>query len=219
MMSLPDAVPLVAEKRTLRQRIEALRLVVDQKDGPDAARAIMQHFLANRTALGIRPGMVVSGYWPMSTEIDVRPLLARLDQHQVICALPVVVARNEPLVFRRWHPDDALEDGVFGTKHPLSDAPEVTPDVIIAPLLAVDREGYRLGQGGGYYDRTLSALRRHGPLVAIGVGYAVQVVERVPRGELDQKIDWILTDAGLIRAMPRQQGDERGYPRPKKEAT
>lgn len=200
MMSLPDAVPLVAEKRTLRQRIEALRLVVDQKDGPDAARAIMQHFLANRTALGIRPGMVVSGYWPMSTEIDVRPLLAHLEQHQLICALPVVVARNAPLIFRRWHPSDPLENGVFETMHPVAGAPEVRPDVVIAPLLAVDPEGYRLGQGGGYYDRTLSVLRREGPVVVVGVGYKVQLVERVPRGPLDQKVDWILTDAGLVQA-------------------
>lgn len=200
MMSLPDAVPLVAEKRTLRQRIEALRLVVDQKDGPDAARAIMQHFLANRTALGIRPGMVVSGYWPMSTEIDVRPLLAHLEQHQLICALPVVVARNAPLIFRRWHPSDPLENGVFETMHPVAGAPEVRPDVVIAPLLAVDPEGYRLGQGGGYYDRTLSVLRREGPVVVVGVGYKVQLVERVPRGPLDQKVDWILTDGGLVQA-------------------
>jgi 5-formyltetrahydrofolate cyclo-ligase len=200
MTPLLDSVALAAEKQALRRRIEALRLVADQKDGPDAARAIMHHFVANLDALGIHPGMIVSGYWPMSTEIDVRPLLARLEQHQVICALPVVHSRNQPLIFRRWHPCDALENGVFETMHPLAGAPEVRPDVVIAPLLAVDREGYRLGQGGAYYDRTLSALRRQGPVVVVGVGYRVQFVERVPRGNLDQKVDWILTDAGLVRA-------------------
>jgi 5-formyltetrahydrofolate cyclo-ligase len=160
----------------------------------------MHHLIASLAEVGIRSGTIVSGYWPMFTEIDVRPLLARLEQHQVMCALPVVTARNEPLTFRRWHPCDALEDGVFGTMHPLSGAPEVRPDVILAPLLAVDRAGYRLGQGGGYYDRTLSALRRQGPLIVVGVGYAVQLVERVPRGEFDQKVDWILTNAALLRA-------------------
>lgn len=206
MMSLPDAVSpdpvsLAAEKQALRRRAEALRLVADQKDGPDAARAILHHFLANMTSLSVRPGAVVSGYWPMSTEIDVRPLLARLEQHQVICALPVVAARNEPLIFRRWHPSDPLEPGTFETMHPLAGAPQVRPDVVIAPLLAVDGEGFRLGYGGGYYDRTLSALRREGPVVVVGVGYRVQVVERVPRGPLDQKVDWILTDAGLVQAI------------------
>ncbi len=201
MTSLLDSVALAAEKQAMRRRIEALRLVADQKDGPDAARAIMHHFIANLAEIGIHRGMIVSGYWPMATEIDVRPLLARLEQHQVICALPVVIARNEPLIFRRWHPCDALEDGVFGTMHPLSGAPEVRPDVVIAPLLAADREGYRLGQGGGYYDRTLSALRRQGPVTVVGVGYAVQLVERVPRGELDQRVDWILTDAAMLPAI------------------
>jgi 5-formyltetrahydrofolate cyclo-ligase len=200
MTSVLDPVALAAEKQALRRRIDALRLVADQKDGPDAARAVMHHLIASLAEVGIRPGTIVSGYWPMFTEIDVRPLLARLEQHQVMCALPVVTARNEPLTFRRWHPCDALEDGVFGTMHPLSGVPEVRPDVILAPLLAVDRAGYRLGQGGGYYDRTLSALRRQGPLIVVGVGYAVQLVERVPRGELDQKVDWILTDAALVQA-------------------
>lgn len=200
MTSLPDPIALAAEKQALRRRVEALRLVADQKDGPDAARAIMHHLITRRAEIGIHPGTIVSGYWPMFTEIDVRPLLARLEQHQVSCALPVVTAQNEPLIFRRWHPRDALEGGVFGTMHPLPGVPEVRPDVIIAPLLAVDRAGYRLGYGGGYYDRTLSALRRQGPLTVIGVGYAVQLVERVPRGELDQKVDWILTDAALVQA-------------------
>jgi 5-formyltetrahydrofolate cyclo-ligase len=212
MTSLPDPVALAAEKQALRRRIEALRLVADQKDGPDAARAIMHHLLARLAEVGIHPGTIVSGYWPMSTEIDVRPLLARLEQHQVICALPVVMARNEPLIFRRWHSCDALEGGVFETMHPLPGVPEVRPDVIIAPMLAADRAGYRLGYGGGYYDRTLSALRRQGPLTVIGVGYAVQLVERVPRGERDQKVDWILTDAALIQARERAQGKTGNLP-------
>lgn len=200
MTVLSDPPSLVAEKQALRQRAEALRLVADQKDGPDAARAILDHFVSNMTLLGIRAGMVVSGYWPMGTEIDVRPLLARLEQYRVLCALPVVLSRNAPLIFRRWHPSDPLEPGVFETMHPIADAPEVRPDVVVAPLLAVDSEGYRLGQGGAYYDRTLNALRSEGPVVAVGVGYKVQVVARVPRGALDQKVDWILTDAGLIPA-------------------
>lgn len=194
-----DLVALGEEKQKLRRRMRALRLVVDQKDGADAALAIMRHLMASRARLGIHTGTVVTGYWPISTEVDVRPLLSRLHESDAICGLPVVVAANKPLIFRRWHPEDDLEDGVYGTRHPHSDAPEVSPDVIIAPLLAVDRDGARLGHGGGYYDRTVAALRRRGRLTVVGVGYAIQLVERVPRSGLDQRVDWVLTDAGLVR--------------------
>lgn len=183
--------------------MRALRLVVDQKDGADAAMAIARHMLAALDEIGIHDGTVVSGYWPISTEIDVRPLLARLYECGAICCLPVVMASNAPLIFRRWHPEDDLEDGVYGTRHPLTAAPELIPDIIIAPLLAVDGQGGRLGHGGGYYDRTIAALRRTAPtLTVVGVGYAIQRIERVPRSGFDQLVDWVLTDAGLTPVEP-----------------
>jgi 5-formyltetrahydrofolate cyclo-ligase len=187
------------EKKRLRERMRALRLVADQKDGPGAARGVMVHLLAATDKLRIKPGSVVAGYWPIVTELDDRPLLARLCERGVTCALPVVVSAGAPLVFRRWRPLDELESGVLGTSHPLLTAPEVVPDVVLAPLLAFDAEGFRLGQGGGYYDRTFAALRCRGVVTAVGVGFAVQRADRVPRGESDERLDWILTEETLMQ--------------------
>jgi 5-formyltetrahydrofolate cyclo-ligase len=193
MMTVED------EKKRLRKRMRALRLVADQKDGPGAARGVMAHLLAAVDKVGIGPGSVVAGYWPIMTELDDRPLLARLDERGVICALPVVVSAGAPLQFRRWRPLDELEPGVLGTSHPLVTAPEVVPGVVLAPLLAFDGEGYRLGQGGGYYDRTLAALRSRGAVTAVGVGFAVQQVDAVPRSANDERLDWILTEEMLMQ--------------------
>jgi 5-formyltetrahydrofolate cyclo-ligase len=193
MMTVED------EKKRLRKRMRALRLVADQKDGPGAARGVMVHLLATVDKVGIGRGSVVAGYWPIMTELDDRPLLARLDDRGVICALPVVVSADVPLQFRRWRPLDELEPGVLGTSHPLVTAPEVVPDVVLAPSLAFDGEGYRLGQGGGYYDRTLAALRSRGAVTAVGVGFAVQHVDSVPRSANDERLDWILTEEMLMQ--------------------
>ncbi len=187
------------EKKRLRKRMRALRLVADQKEGPGAARGVMTQLLAALDKLEIGSGSVVAGYWPIVTELDDRPLLARLDERGVICALPVVVSADAPLLFRRWGPLDELEPGVLGTSHPRVTAPEVVPDVVLAPLLAFDSDGYRLGQGGGYYDRTLAALRSRGALTAIGVGFAVQRTDRVPRDVNDARLDWILTEEMLTQ--------------------
>jgi 5-formyltetrahydrofolate cyclo-ligase len=200
-MNSTDPVSLLAEqKKQMRARMSSLRLVVDQKDGPDAAMAAMRHFLAGLADFGIGTHSIVAGYWPISTEIDPRPIIGRLDDRGITCALPAVQASGEPLVFRRWRPIDPLEDGPFETRQPVATAPAVRPDVMLVPLLAVDAAGWRLGYGAGYYDRTCVALRRSGPLTTIGIGYFIQAVERVPHGDHDVPLDWILTDRGLARA-------------------
>jgi 5-formyltetrahydrofolate cyclo-ligase len=187
------------EKCGWRKRMRALRLVADQKEGPNAAIALIRHVLPACEEIGVGAGTIVAGYWPIITEIDVRPLLARLDDRGIVCALPVLVGRNQPLIFRRWRPTDPVEAGDHGTAQPFATAPEVTPDVVLAPLLAVDRDGYRLGQGGGYYDRTLARLRRQGRVVAVGVGYHVQRVDILPRAADDETMDWILTEQAIER--------------------
>lgn len=140
----------------------------------------------------------VSGYWPMSEEIDVRPLMARLHAEGHTLALPVVVGKGEPLKFRRWRPGAPLGKAGFGLHQPSADAPEVVPDILLVPLLAFDPEGYRLGWGGGYYDRTLAALRAKSQAIAVGVAFAAQRVERVPHTERDQRLDWVVTEEGYL---------------------
>lgn len=145
------------------------------------------------------PGTVVSGYWPMGDEADVRPLLAWLAEIGCATALPVVRERAQALEFRLWRPGEALEPGDHGTLHPAADAPAVTPSLVLVPLLAFDGRGHRLGYGGGYYDRTLEALRAAGPIIAVGVAYACQQIEAVPSDGHDQRLDWVATETGVMR--------------------
>jgi 5-formyltetrahydrofolate cyclo-ligase len=114
-------------------------------------------------------------------------------------ALPVVVDRDRHLDFRAWVPGDRLEPGDHGTWHPAATAPLVVPQVVLVPLLAFDRRGFRLGYGGGYYDRTLESLRRSAYLTTIGVGFSAQEVAAVPHDALDQRLDWLATETGLIK--------------------
>ena len=139
-------------------------------------------------------GATVSGFWPYLSEIDVLGLLEALVGKGLTACLPVVVEMNAPLVFRQWAPGDEIEPGKWNIPVPLSSAHEVEPDILLVPLLAFDRFGYRLGYGGGFYDRTLEKLRAKGNVSAIGVAYAGQEVEAVVRGVNDQPLDAVLTE-------------------------
>ena len=141
-------------------------------------------------------GSVVSGYWPMAEEMDVRPVLEVVHAGGYVCALPVVEARGAPLVFRCWQPGATLEAGPFGTCHPGRAAPELRPDVVLAPLLAFDKLGHRLGWGGGYYDHSLRVLRDGGSVLAVGVAFAAQEVAAIPHDRTDEPLDWVVTEEG-----------------------
>ncbi len=139
-----------------------------------------------------------AGYLPLGSEIDARPLMRLLASLGATPALPVVIARNAPLEFRRWDPSAALEPDALGVPAPLRSAAPSHPDLLIVPLLAFDRQGSRLGQGGGYYDRTLAALRRVRPVFALGLAYAGQELPEVPAEPHDQRLDAILTETEFI---------------------
>ncbi len=142
---------------------------------------------------------VVSGFFPYQSEIDVRPLLGKLAGDGWTTCLPIVIADNQPLEFRRWLPGEPTVAGVWGIPRPPEDMPVVVPDVLLVPLLAFDRSGYRLGYGGGYYDRTLALLRGAKTVVAIGVAYSAQEVDAVPHDGRDQMLDFVMTEKEVIR--------------------
>ena len=162
----------------------------------EAGRRVRDALIA---AIALPPGAPVSGYWPLDDEFDPRPLIEHLHEAGHAIGLPVVIRRGEKLLVRRWQPGTELVPGNFRVPTPPPEAPALTPAVVLAPLLAFDAAGYRLGYGGGFYDRTLAALRAAGHVLAIGVGYAAQEVPAVPREPTDQPLDWIVTEEGARR--------------------
>ena len=151
--------------------------------------------------LGILPGKVVAGYWPIGGEADMRPLLAALYGLGAACGLPVIVSPGEALRFREWQPGDKLESAELETLQPTADRPWCEPDIVLAPLLAFDRHGGRLGQGGGYYDRTLADLKKRRDVVSIGIGFSCQEVQTVPHGKKDMRLDWVVTEEAVFEAI------------------
>jgi 5-formyltetrahydrofolate cyclo-ligase len=141
---------------------------------------------------------VVSAYWPLGDEIDPRPLMEALHLRGHRLALPAIRAAGRPLDFRAWLPGDPLISAGFGIQEPAATAPSVAPRVLLVPLLAFDAAGYRLGYGGGFYDRSLALLRAAGDTLAVGLAYADQQVAAVPREATDQPLDLVVTERGVI---------------------
>ena len=195
---------MLDDKAQMRRDSRTRRDSRHRHGGPDDARGLCHHFarvLEQAAIEGAPANIVISGYWPIRDEIDPRPLLDRLAARGHPLALPVVGAPDAPLVFRAWAKDDTLMPGPFGTRTPGDEARELAPRVVIVPLLAFDAAGYRLGYGGGYYDRTLAELRRGpGAVLAVGVAYQDQRVDAVPRAPYDERLDWVVTETAAHRA-------------------
>ncbi|MBE7217610.1 MAG: 5-formyltetrahydrofolate cyclo-ligase [Caulobacteraceae bacterium] len=162
-----------------------------------AAPEAAAHAAAAFADVDLRHGLTVALYRPQGAELDPWALAARLRAQGAHLALPVAVAADAPLLFRLPLEGAALPPDAAGVPAPGPEAPEVTPDLVVTPLLAFDGTGARLGQGGGYYDRTLGALRARGRVAALGLAYAGQEVERLPAEPHDQRLDAVLTEVGL----------------------
>ncbi|MDE1937427.1 MAG: 5-formyltetrahydrofolate cyclo-ligase [Alphaproteobacteria bacterium] len=184
-------------KSSLRKDAAARRMEL-ARALPDFAQRIVM-FAGN---LGASQGAVVSGYWPIRDEADPRGLMGAFAEKGHVLALPRVAERAAPLVFHRWRPGDATLIDMFGLTEPLASADIAVPSLLLVPLLAFDAAGYRLGYGGGYYDRTLAGLRADGDVLAVGVAYAGQEVAAVPHHDYDQRLDMIVTENGVRRFTP-----------------
>jgi len=187
---------LDAEKAKLRDIAKAERKLAAAELGADAASRFAGHLFR---ALGPRlEGRVLSGYLEIGDELAVTAAMERHCRNGGRCGLPVVLGTASPLRFRQWIPGCDLEDGPFRTRHPVSGSPDLTPDVLLVPLLAFDEAGYRVGWGGGFFDRTLSDLRNRGKVIAVGAAYSAQRFDTVPRDRHDQPLDWIVTERDAI---------------------
>jgi len=183
------------DREKLRRQAREIRHKAARQAGDLVARAIRARALRLIREL---PGEIISGYVPVKGEADVMPLMRALARAGRTLALPVVERPAAPLIFRRWEPGDELIAGAHGIPVPPESAPELQPDILLVPLLAFDRAGHRLGYGGGYYDRTLSALRARKPVTAIGIAHAEQEIPRIPALPTDARLDWIITGRETI---------------------
>lgn len=161
-------------------------------DGPARQEAALAYLRAELAPLG---PVALSGYLPIRSEIDPRPVMAA---HPGPVGVPVIEGAGRPLGFRIWTQDCALVPGPFGAMVPETGA-ALIPRVLIVPLLAWDARGFRLGYGGGFYDRTLEALRAAGPVTALGLAYGAQEAGAVPTDGFDQRLDALITEDGVRR--------------------
>lgn len=186
----------MADKHTLRETAKRVRAGANRMLGLAAAEDAAKHGMMMFSTFA--KGAVIGGYWPIADELDPRFLMLSLDKAGYKLALPVVVGKDKPLTFRLWGQGDPFEKGPYGTVHPAEGAPEAVPDALIAPLLAFDENCYRLGWGGGFYDRTLAENTN---IKAFGFAYGAQFMEDIGRGPHDWPLQGVITETGVI--LPR----------------
>ena len=188
--------PIKEDKAQLREEVRAARMMAFRDSACEASQKLSHHLLA---LLESQPVLKIAGYWAVGSEINLSPLLGDLDEKGWNVSLPVVLKKDAPLIFRRWRLGDELITGPFNTLHPKPRCDEVIPVVILVPLLAFDNQKFRLGQGGGFYDRTLEQLKNSNDgVVSIGVAFAAQEVNAVPHNQHDERLDYIVTEDGRI---------------------
>jgi 5-formyltetrahydrofolate cyclo-ligase len=190
-------------RKSERERLIAARLALSIEERTDNARGIAADL---DTIIPFAATTIVSVYWPFRGEPDLRGWMAALHAKAIRVALPVVISKGQPLVFREWHPAARLERGVWNIPFP-ADGAIVVPTVMIAPLVGFDPNCYRLGYGGGFFDRTLAALDPR-PLV-IGVGHPIGAIKTIYSQPHDIPMDWIVTGCAPSRL---RQANTRTFP-------
>ena len=186
---------LTTEKRKLREEMQRRRMALPHASMVSASSSVARHF-CDHPILAFAPSF--AGYRAMRGELDVIEIFKLMARFEKQTALPFITPENS-LIFRAWKLGDALtRHATLGMEEPTPDAPIVQPEIILVPLLAFDGEGYRLGYGGGYYDRMIAAAREaENPPQFIGVGYSMQEVDQVPTDAHDHPLDGVLTELGV----------------------
>jgi len=186
--------PPIPTKIELRIAALARRSALGEATRAAAARSLAQHAFP----LPIAPGSIIAGYSPIRSEIDPVPLMQSLAAQGAQLALPVIIARDEPLMFRVWDAANSLVAGSLGILEPPPEAPQLMPDILLVPLAAFDRAGHRIGYGAGHYDRTFAQLRAIKPFTAIGLAFDTQEIETIPMQPHDVALDYMLTETRVI---------------------
>jgi 5-formyltetrahydrofolate cyclo-ligase len=185
-----DRAEVMQWRKAERQRLIAERLVMNS----DVRRRHADQIAASlEEVVGKVQGVIVSAYWPFRGEPDLRGFMGRVSNRGGQCALPVVVERGKPLVFRPWGPGEPLAKGVWNIPVPAT-TEEVVPNVVIAPVVGFDRACYRLGYGGGFFDQTFATMKSS-PL-KLGVGYGQQALLTIHPQPNDIPMDMVITEEG-----------------------
>lgn len=206
-----DAVPVAAVddnelrtwRRSERERLLAIRMALSPAQIAEWGRAIDLH--VEQMFPRLHDG-IVGFCWPYRNEYDARHLMRRVRERGGRTALPVVVAPRAPLEFRLWRPGDALAEGVYGIPYPAA-GEAVVPDAVLVPMNGFDAQGWRLGYGGGFFDRTLAS--RSPPPLTIGVAFECARIESVRPQPYDVPMDWVVTERGAWPAPAAQRRNSR----------
>lgn len=191
---------LKSHKAEIRKSVLQARNVLPEALRHAAAQSVIRHFSGGMT-LPVKS--CVSGFWPIRSEIDPRPLMRELEAQGMTLCVPAILDA-QTIEFRAMSFGDALVETGFGTMGPPADAPVVDPDIMLIPLAAFDRAGNRIGYGAGYYDRAIAALhQKNKHPVLIGVAFDAQRVDHIAHEPHDVALDYILTETGLIAASPQ----------------
>lgn len=188
----------IAELKTEMRR-EALRQRVAMRADADDLDAFCEMFFGT---VEVTSKTVLAAYWPKAEEFNTGHIIEEVLRRSAVLALPVVEKDTKILKFVRWDGTATLVAGAFGVMQPenVGESEGLEPDVVVVPLLAFDRRGYRLGYGGGYYDATLSMLRGKREILAVGVGYAQQAcLFNLPIDAHDQRLDMVVTPQQVLR--------------------
>ncbi len=188
-------------RKAERKRLIAARLALPSQERRERNGRILRHMLHHlRDEAGPLRDRIVSFYWPFKGEPDLRPLMDEVIRDGGQPALPVVIALGQPLVFRAWRPGEPLGRGIWNIPIPSEEARQVVPDIVIAPVIGFDPGCYRLGFGGGFYDRTLASLPARPRTV--GVGFSAAAIATIYPQWHDIALDAVITEDGTACRRP-----------------
>ncbi|MCH1486715.1 MAG: 5-formyltetrahydrofolate cyclo-ligase [Alphaproteobacteria bacterium] len=184
----------MGDKDQMRRALAAQRSAHHKAHGEAEAQALAEFVSSNANKqLGAISDKIIAAYLPMGGELDPRPLMQALRKNGNSICLPVCINEDAPLVFRRYRQNDALLPDDMGIAAPRATAQQVTPDIVLLPLLAFDGQGHRLGRGGGFYDRTLAELKKRSDCRFIGLAFDMQMVDKCSIAPHDEALHAVLT--------------------------
>jgi len=190
-----DIVGIAERKQIIREDVRYRRCVVKDERGPEFAESIMCRFLKT---IPLMPQSVISAYWPIHSEVNIKPLIEKLISQGHLLSLPAIADDNQHITFRRYRLNDPITMGPFRIPQPFDTSEEVNPSLIIVPMLGFSRNGHRLGYGKGFYDQLLARIRAERPVTVVGIAFSEQETE-FPFEPHDQLMDWIITENEAIK--------------------